>query len=82
MKGENKYSLLYAIRPVRFGSVNSISFSKLNSQFVYCGDTTGAIWVFDLMKELERAGSDVVNDLCITGDGRFSFVVCKWDTST
>ena len=66
MKGENKYSALYAIRinsTVRFGSVNN--------QFVHCGDTASAIWVFDLMKELEREGSDVVNDLCITGEGDF-----------
>ena len=29
------------------------------------------------MKELDRAGSDVVNDLCIAGDGRFSFSISK-----
>ena len=72
MKGENKYSSLYAIRirsTLRFGSVNN--------QFVHCGDTTGAIWVFDLMKELERADSDVVNDLCITGEGDFYLVYQK-----
>ena len=49
----------------------------VNNQFVYCGDTIGAIWVFDLMKELERAGADVVNDLCITGDGDFHLVYQK-----
>ena len=48
MDGPDKFNSIYAIRSrptVRFGRVKSISFSKRNNQFVYCGDTTGLCFV-------------------------------------
>lgn len=88
MDGIDKYNSIYAIRSrptVRFGRVKSISFSTRNNQFVYCGDITGQIWVFDLIKEAVSTGSgligviqtqnDVINDLAISMDGSYLYSV-------
>lgn len=93
MFGDDEYNTIHAIRSrptVRFGRVNSIAFSTRNNQYVYCGDTTGSIWVFDLLKETTKTGtglvgviqtqSDLIHGISVSGDGCYIYSVSHDET--
>jgi len=69
-QGSNQYLVEHAIRSrptLRFGRTYALCFSN-DALFIYCGDTVGNIWCFNLESErivgLLQNHSDIIYDLC------------------
>lgn len=76
LKGDGEVEFLFRSRPsVRFGRAQCVRWSN-DSKYIFSGDTTGSIWVWDMVNQTllaeVKAHSDVLHDVGIAGSALFS----------
>merc|ERR1712176_52011 len=76
LKGDGEVEFLFRSRPsVRFGRAHCVRWSD-DSKYIFSGDTTGSIWIWDVVNQIQlaevRAHKDVVHDIGIAGTAMFS----------
>merc|ERR1719242_715165 len=82
LKGDGEVEFLFRSRPsVRFGRAHCVRWSD-DSKYIFSGDTTGSIWIWDVVNQIQlaevRSHKDVVHDIGIAGTAMFS---CSLDQS-
>ena len=75
-KGDGEVEFLFRSRPsVRFGRAHCVRWSD-DSKYIFSGDTTGSIWIWDTENQIQlaevRAHKDVVHDIGVAGNAMFS----------
>ena len=89
-QGDGQVAFLFRSRPsIRFGKAYCVCWSP-NAQYIYSGDTTGTIWIWDTQRQILlaelQAHKDIVHDVSIAGDFLFSCsldqTVKTFDTKT
>jgi len=76
LKGDGEVEFLFRSRPsVRFGRAHCVRWSD-DSKYIFSGDTTGSIWIWDVVQQIQlaevRSHKDVVHDIGIAGNAMFS----------
>merc|ERR1712228_345942 len=76
LKGDGEVEFLFRSRPsVRFGRAHCVRWSD-DSKYIFSGDTTGSIWIWDVEQQIQlaevRSHKDVVHDIGIAGSAMFS----------
>merc|ERR1712228_300343 len=76
LKGDGEVEFLFRSRPsVRFGRAHAVHWSD-DSANIISGDTTGSIWVWDVVNQIQlaeiRAHKDVIHDIGVAGNSMFS----------
>jgi len=76
LKGDGEVEFLFRSRPsVRFGRAQCVQWSN-DSKYIFSGDTTGSVWIWDMMDQTltaeVKAHSDVLHDIGIAGNAIFS----------
>jgi len=79
-KGDGDVEILFRSRPtVRFGRAQCVCWSNDN-KYIFSGDTTGSIWVWDMERQIQLAEilahKDVCHDL---GVSRSVLFACSLD---
>jgi len=76
LKGDGEVEFLFRSRPsVRFGRAHCVRWSD-DSAYIFSGDTTGTIWIWDVVNQIQlaevRAHKDVVHDIGVAGNAMFT----------
>jgi len=76
LKGDGMVEFLFRSRPsVRFGRAHCVRWSD-DSKYIFSGDTTGSVWVWDVENQLQLAEvkmhKDVVHDIGVAGNALFT----------